>query len=223
LPRPERERGAEDLAVDVVEGDVVVQGRSDRRGPIVEIIADQDGANQHAAGIAHRLSCENGSSWRGHHQVQTSGTAGQHVGEAGPGAQIAIPGHRIGHGAMADDPNDFASRGIDGFDDHVGMDRQRPLQPGLQRGRVGPVLAEPSPAGQQPKNRPPIGIPRLHHRLGDEAIVDQLVVEGFLTTAAQGAGGRQRPHGADREGEGRERENDLQGQPVAEPRHIARV
>ena len=121
---------------------------------------------------------------------------------------------------MADDPNDFASRGIDGFDDHVGMDRQRPLQPGLQRGRVGPVLAEPSPAGQQPKNRPPIGIPRLHHRLGDEAIVDQLVVEGLLAAGAQLAGGGQRPHRANRQRQGGERKHDLQREGMAEAGHM---
>src|SRR5207249_10539757 len=54
-----------------------------------------------------------------------------------------------------------------------------------------------------------------------KAIVDQLVVEGFLATAAQGAGGGQRAERADRQCEGGERKNDLQGKPVAELRHVS--
>ena len=122
---------------------------------------------------------------------------------------------------MPHDADDFAPGGIDGLDYHVGMNRQCSLQPGLQGGRIGPVLAQPGAGGQQSKNRPPIGIARLHHRLGDKAIVDQLVVEGFLATAAQRAGGGQRAERADRQGEGGEWENDLQGEPVAELRHVS--
>ena len=118
-----------------------MQRRPDCRRPIVEKVADQDGADQHAGGVAHGLSSEDGGTWRRDNQVEAGRSAGQHVGQAGPGAQVAIPGDRIGDRPVTDDPDDFTAGRIDGFDDHVGMNRQRPLQPCLQCGGIGPVLA----------------------------------------------------------------------------------
>src|SRR5438270_11819318 len=100
---------------------------------------------------------------------------------------------------MTDDANDLAAVRVNRFDDDVRMNRQRAFQPSLERRGLGPVLAEPWAGGQKTKDRAPVGVRRLDHRLGDKAVVDQLVVEGFLTARAQLARGSQGPNRADRQ------------------------
>ena len=161
----------------------------DPAGPIIEIVTDQDGADQATCRIAHRLPGEDRGLRRRRHQVNRGHAAAQHVGQAGPAAEVMALGHGVGHGAMADHSNDLPAGGVDHLDDNVGVNRQRPFQPGLQRRGFIPVLTQARSTGQEAKNRPPVGIPGLDHRLRDEAVVDELGIERSLAAAAQFAGG----------------------------------
>src|SRR5205814_10520683 len=81
------------------------------------------------------------------------------------------------------------------------------------------VLTQTGSTSEESQDRLPLGIPGRDQRLRDDAVVDELGVERSLATAAQLAGCRQRADGADRQGEGREGEDDLQCQPMAEAGH----
>src|SRR3989442_3255651 len=107
-------------------------------------------------------------------------------------------GHRVGEGAMADHSDDLAPGGVDHLDDDVGMDRQGPFEPGLQRRGLVPVLTQTGPTGHEAKDRPPLRISSLDHRLGDDAVVDQLGIERSLYAAAQLASRPQAAISADR-------------------------
>ncbi len=81
---------------------------------------------------------------------------------------------------MPDHPDDLAAGGVDHFDDDIGMDRQGPFEPGLQFRGLVPVLTQTGPTGEEAKDRPPLGITRFDHRLGDDAVVDELGIERSL-------------------------------------------
>ena len=81
---------------------------------------------------------------------------------------------------MSDHTDDLVARRVNGFHDRIGMDGEGAFQRALQAGGLSPVLDQRGPGAEQPQNRPPLDVGRLHHGLGDKAVVNQLAIKGLL-------------------------------------------